>query len=76
MIIPLAYNSFMHPIYLDHNATTPLRPEAAEAMARLAAEPLGNPASGHAAGRQARRILEDSREQVAGLLGGRVGFVG
>jgi cysteine desulfurase len=59
----------MHPIYLDHNATTPLRPEAAEAMARLAAEPLGNPASGHAAGRRARRILEDAREQVAGMLG-------
>jgi cysteine desulfurase len=59
----------MPPIYLDHNATTPLRPEAAEAMARLAAEPLGNPASGHAAGRKGRRILEDAREQVAGLLG-------
>jgi len=56
-------------IYLDHNATTPLLPEAAEAMARIASENLGNPASSHTPGRKARRLLEDAREQVAALLG-------
>jgi len=56
-------------IYLDHNATTPLLPEAAEAMARIASENLGNPASSHTLGRKARRLLEDAREQVAALLG-------
>lgn len=56
-------------IYLDHNATTPLRPEAAAAMARSQAENFGNPASQHAAGRQARRALEAAREGIGRLLG-------
>jgi cysteine desulfurase len=56
-------------IYLDYNATAPLRPEAFEAMRPWLTERAGNPASAHAAGRQARRALEDSREQVAALLG-------
>ena len=56
----------MRPIYLDHNATTPLLPEAAAAMRGV---PFGNPASAHAAGRAARRLLEDARERVAALLG-------
>ena len=51
---------------LDHNATTPLLPEAAVAM--LAAGG-GNPSSSHALGRQARRTLEDAREEIAALLG-------
>jgi cysteine desulfurase len=55
-------------IYLDHNATTPLLPAAREAM-RAAEEAFGNPASGHRAGRRARRALEDARETVARLLG-------
>lgn len=55
-------------IYLDYNATTPLRPGVWEAM-RPVAELLGNPSSSHRAGRQARRYLEDARDQVAGLLG-------
>lgn len=54
-------------IYLDHAATTPLRPEAREAWLRAAAV-VGNPASAHAAGRAARKIVEDVREQVAALL--------
>src|SRR5256885_5236488 len=59
----------MRPIYLDHNATTPLRPEAWEAMRPLMTETFGNPSSAHAVGRKARQALEDAREQVAALLG-------
>jgi cysteine desulfurase len=58
----------MTAIYLDHNATTPVRPEAAQAVAR-ALGVAGNPSSVHAAGRAARRLLEDSREAVAALAG-------
>jgi cysteine desulfurase len=50
--------------YLDHNATSPLRPEARDAMiAALAC--VGNPSSVHAEGREARGIVEDARETVA-----------
>jgi cysteine desulfurase len=59
----------MHPIYLDHNATTPLLPEAWEAMRPLMTEAFGNPSSAHHAGRKARQALEDAREMVAALLG-------
>src|SRR5262245_18694495 len=59
----------MKPIYLDHNATTPLLPEAAEAIRRTEAEAFGNPSSAHHAGRAARRALEDARERVAALRG-------
>ncbi len=55
-------------IYLDWNATTPLRPEARQAMA-AAWELSGNPSSVHAEGRQARRLVEDSRSRVAGAVG-------
>jgi cysteine desulfurase len=57
------------PIYLDHNATTPLLPEVAEAMRACWSEPLLNPASQHQFGRRARHILEDSRDRIAELLG-------
>jgi cysteine desulfurase len=53
-------------IYLDYNATAPVRPEAAEAV-RRALEVGGNPSSVHAAGRAARAILEEAREKVAAL---------
>lgn len=57
-----------HPIYLDHAATSPLRPEARDAvLAHL--EDVGNPASLHAVGRRARRVLEESRETVGAVLG-------
>lgn len=59
----------MGPIYLDHNATTPIAPEVAEAMARCHAEVYGNPASQHRPGQQARRALEDARERIAEILG-------
>ena len=57
------------PIYLDANSTTPLRPEAWEAMRPALTDAYGNPASAHTHGRQARRYLEESRELVASLLG-------
>src|SRR5215471_7315042 len=55
-------------VYLDWNATTPLRPEAKAAMA-AAWELSGNPSSVHAEGRQARRLVEDARVVVASAVG-------
>jgi cysteine desulfurase len=49
--------------YLDHNATTPLRPAVIEVMQQIAAFPL-NPSSIHKAGREARRLVEDSRQAL------------
>jgi len=53
--------------YLDHNAITPMRPEAVEAV-RAALPVYGNPASVHAAGREARDLLDLSRERLAAAL--------
>jgi cysteine desulfurase len=55
-------------VYLDWNATTPLRPEAREAMA-AAWDLAGNPSSVHEEGRKARRVVEDARAAVAGAVG-------
>ena len=55
-------------IYLDWNATTPLRPEARAAMAQ-AWDIGGNPSSVHAEGRQARRLVEEARSAIAGAVG-------
>ena len=57
-------------IYLDWNATTPLRPEAKAAIA-AAWEVAGNPSSVHAEGRQARRLVEEARAAVAAAVGAR-----
>jgi cysteine desulfurase len=57
-------------IYLDWNATTPLRPEAKAAMAAVW-DICGNPSSVHAEGREARRLLEEARALVAGAVGAR-----
>jgi cysteine desulfurase len=54
--------------YLDWNASAPLRPEARDALL-AALERFGNPSSPHAEGRQARDLLEGSREEVAAFLG-------
>ncbi|HEY0716935.1 MAG TPA: cysteine desulfurase family protein [Streptosporangiaceae bacterium] len=54
-------------IYLDHAATTPMLPEAIEVMTEELAQ-LGNPSSLHNAGRRARRVVEESREQIAEVL--------
>jgi cysteine desulfurase len=57
-------------VYLDYNATAPLRPEAARAVEAALAE-TGNPSSVHSFGREARRRLEAARAQVAALVGAR-----
>lgn len=59
----------MQSIYLDHNATTPTRPEVIEAMMAVWREGLANPASQHQPGQKARRLLEHAREEVGTLLG-------
>lgn len=59
----------MSGVYLDFNATAPVRLEAIAAMTR-ALETGGNPSSIHAAGRAARAIVEQAREEVAALIGG------
>ncbi|MEU4511496.1 cysteine desulfurase family protein [Nonomuraea wenchangensis] len=56
--------------YLDHAATTPMLPEAIEAMTEQLRR-VGNPSSLHAAGRQTRRVVEESRESIADALGAR-----
>jgi cysteine desulfurase len=56
--------------YLDHAATTPMLPEALDAYVAAAGQ-VGNPSSLHAAGRCARRLVEESRERIAAVLGAR-----
>ena len=58
----------MHVVDLDHAASTPLLPEAWEAMRPYALERAGNPASSHRLGRAARQGLEDARERIAACL--------
>lgn len=55
--------------YLDHAATTPLRPEVAAAMAEVHAAALGNPTGSHPPAQRARRLLEEARDEVAALMG-------
>ena len=57
------------PIYLDHNATTPVLPQVVETMLPFLREHFGNPSSGHVYGRRANQAVDRAREQVAGLLG-------
>jgi cysteine desulfurase len=57
------------PIYLDHNATTPLLPEVVDAMIPFLREHFGNPSSAHVFGQRARHAVGRAREQVAALLG-------
>lgn len=56
-------------IYLDHAATTPIRPEVLEAMLPYLTEHQGNPSSIHASGRRARQALDEAREEIARHLG-------
>jgi cysteine desulfurase len=62
-------------IYLDHNATTPVRDEVAEAMLRALRDLPGNPSSVHAEGAAARAAVEGARERVAALVGAAPGEV-
>src|SRR6201990_186999 len=57
-------------VYLDHAATTPMLPEAIEAMTEELAH-LGNPPSLHTPAPRARRVVEESREQIAEVFGAR-----
>jgi cysteine desulfurase len=66
-------------VYLDHAATTALRPEAAAAMTPWLTERFGNPSGSHAVSREARQALEEARDVVAAALGalpGEVVFTG
>ena len=56
-------------VYLDHAASTPVRPEAIAAMLSFLAEHPGNPSGSHAAARAAKTALEEARETVAAVLG-------
>jgi cysteine desulfurase len=62
-------------IYLDHNATTPLRDEVVEAMTRVLRDCFGNPSSVHAEGAAARAAVEAARERVAALVGAEPGEI-
>ncbi len=59
----------METIYLDHNATTPVRPQVIEEIARCLELGLANPASAHGLGREANRLLEEARRGVGEILG-------
>jgi len=59
----------MSVIYLDYNATTPIAPEVREAMYPFLDHLFGNPSSGNQPGQEAKRAIEQAREQVAHLLG-------
>jgi len=65
----------MDPLYLDHAATTPVRPEVRESMARCLGEAFGNPSSSHRWGRAARVTLDEARRQVAAVLGATPGEI-
>jgi cysteine desulfurase len=61
--------------YLDHAATTPLRPEAAAAMLPWLGERFGNPSGSHAVARAARQAVDEARDTVAGALGAQPGEI-
>src|SRR5919108_5300204 len=63
-----AYNRHPMPIYLDHAATTPLRPEVLDAMRPYLTTEFGNPSSAHSLGRAARAALDEAHERVAQRL--------
>lgn len=58
-------------IYLDHAATTPMRPQVWDAMEPFALDVFGNSSGVHGVSRQAKNALEESRERIASLIGAR-----
>ncbi|MCE9668550.1 cysteine desulfurase [Myxococcus stipitatus] len=60
--------SLDRPLYLDHNATTPVDPEVVEALLPYLRDAFGNPSSAHVYGRRAREALEEARAKVAALI--------
>jgi cysteine desulfurase len=65
----------MSQYYFDHAASAPRRDEVKEAMARWQHGVVGNPSGSHRAAREARRAVEDAREEIAGLVGAKPGGV-
>lgn len=65
----------MTALYLDHAATSPVRPEVREAMQPFLTSVFGNPSSHHSAGEAAAHALDDARRRVARVLGMRAGDV-
>jgi cysteine desulfurase len=63
------------PIYLDHNATTPVAPEVLEAMLPYLTQHYGNPSSDHPLGHRAHHAVEGAHEQVASLIGAEAGEI-
>ncbi|MCI0453635.1 MAG: aminotransferase class V-fold PLP-dependent enzyme, partial [Candidatus Dadabacteria bacterium] len=61
----------MKKVYLDYNATTPVDPRVLEAMIPYMREGFGNPSSIHSYGRAGKAALDNSREEIAELLGAR-----
>ncbi|HWP95957.1 MAG TPA: cysteine desulfurase family protein [Syntrophomonadaceae bacterium] len=59
----------MNRVYMDHSATTPVAPDVTAAMVEALNQSWGNPSSLHSIGREASRLLEKARQQVAGLIG-------
>ena len=59
----------MRTTYLDHAATTPLRPEVLEAMLPFLTDQFGNPSGSHAVSRRAKQAIEEARDAVAAVLG-------
>ena len=62
-------------VYMDHAGTTPLDPRVLDAMMPYLSDHFGNPSSLHTIGQEARRALDNSREKVADILGGRTSEV-
>ena len=62
-------------IYMDHAATTPVRPEVVEAMLPYFTGSFGNPSSIYTLAQESQKALDDARETVAGVLGARVGAI-
>lgn len=65
----------MRTVYFDNNATTPIHPEVAEAIQPFLRELFGNPSSLHFAGRDVRVPYEKAREQIAAMVGAKVGEI-
>lgn len=62
-------------VYLDHAATSPLRPEAKHAMDRFGDEDFANPSGSHRFAREARKVVDEARDQIAELIGCRPGEI-
>ncbi len=75
MFLPKDMRQLMQTIYLDHNATTPLHPQAREAMQAFLDTQYGNPSAPYELGQTAHTALDNAREQVARTIGAQPGEV-